>query len=654
MDQQGAYTQLRRDLSAIRDELPDLSRQVGLEPSEDTAWRLRLTRSVLPAVELDLPTLLVAITGGGSTGKSSLFNALAGAPLSQVAFRAGLTRRLLLAGHPDVLSGPDVARALLHRLPEPPVPWTNAEDTALPGPPLYVASPHVPRNLLLIDTPDFDTGIDGELINRDLAEPLLRTAEVLVYVFTNAVYNNLSNTSFMADVVGGLGGRPTVLVYRISRVADDETVMDHCRQVARRLYGQGPSGPDGLPIQVIGVYRMHESDQVALGRERPRPIPLGKVTARKSLPELLASLDAAAIKRQVFAGDMLAIAGGARGELDAVRAQIDRATFYRQALDHLVTQQALRALKTFPANEALALATRLFIESSPPLVRALRQTGRLVGAPLRGMQTAVKRLGEWLGLQERPAPPPDLKAALRDDLLVSAGDLRNRLIEGDLIVQVAPGDDVATAANLAPLPGVRVEALDRDILHVYVPAPEIVMAHIPGMLGQDWDRARAVLEQAVDNLVGMPHDVEAELRASIAEFRANMGVGRRLREAFFASLTALPPVLGVTYTLLTANPAAGAGLWIHLEGVLGLNDLWALVSIPASAGLSEQDRVQLQEMIAPVFKVWLAKRTDTIAALFRETVYAPLARSLEAMPAEDDLHLRALDSVLSRLSGGLA
>jgi hypothetical protein len=145
MDQQGAYTQLRRDLSAIRDELPDLSRQVGLEPSEDTAWRLRLTRSVLPAVELDLPTLLVAITGGGSTGKSSLFNALAGAPLSQVAFRAGLTRRLLLAGHPDVLSGPDVARALLHRLPEPPVPWTSAEDTALPGPPLYVASPHVPR-----------------------------------------------------------------------------------------------------------------------------------------------------------------------------------------------------------------------------------------------------------------------------------------------------------------------------------------------------------------------------------------------------------------------------------------------------------------------------------------------------------------------------
>jgi len=651
MSKQGAYSQLRDDLYLLRDELPALREQVGL-PESTAAWRVRLTHSVLPAVDLDLPTLLVAITGGGSTGKSSLFNALAGAPLSQVAFRAGLTRRLLLAGHPDVLSGPDVARALLHRLPEPPVRWTSAEDTAQAGPPLFAAAPQVPRNLLLIDTPDFDTGIDGELINRELAEPLLRTAEVLVYVFTNAVYNNLSNTSFLADIVGGIGGRPTVLVYRISRVADDETVLEHCRHVARRLYGEGATGPDALPAEVIGVYRIHESDRVALGREQPRPIPVGRVTARKPLPELLAGMDAAAIKRQVFAGDLRGIASGAREELALVREQMARAALYRQALDHLVTQHALEALKTFPANEALALATRLFVESSPPLVRALRQTGRVVGAPLRGAQSAVRKVGTWLGLTDAPAPPPDIRAALRDDLLVSAGDLRNRLIEGDLIVQAGPVDDLVVAARRAAVPGAHVEVLDRDILHVHVPAPDLVTAHIPGMLSQDWDRARAALAQAAETLVGMPHDVEAELRQSIGEFRTRMGVGRRLREAFFASLTALPPVLGVTYTLLTANPVAGAGMWIQLEGVLGLNDLWALVSIPASAGLSEQDRRQLEEMIAPVFKVWLARRTDTIGRLFRETVYAPLADSLEAIPAEHDERLAALEAAVQRLSGG--
>lgn len=652
MREQGTYAQLRHDLYTLRDVLPELQRQAGLEVDPEAPWRVRLVRSVLPSVELDLPTLLVAITGGGSTGKSSLFNALAGAPLSQVAFRAGLTRRLLLAGHPEVLSGPDVARALLHRLPEPPVPWSSAEDTNRPGPPLYTASDHVPRNLLLIDAPDFDTGIEGQLVNRELAEPLLRTAEVLIYVFTNAVYNNLSNTSFLADIVGGIGGRPTVLVYRISRVADDETVLEHCRQAARRLYGDMATGPDGLPPQVIGVYRVHESDRVALGRELPRPIPVGHVTARRSLPDLLAGLDAAAIKRQVFAGDMAGIAASATGELQAVRGQIARTQLYRQALEQLVVQHALEALKTFPANEAMALATRLFIESSPPLVRALRQTGRVVGAPLRGVQAAVRKVGQWLGMQEPPEPPRDIAQALREDLLVAAGELRNRLIEGDLIVQASPGDRLVEAARAAYDQGARVEALDHRIWHVHVPAPDLVQEHIPGMLAQDWDRARDSLAQASQSLVGMPQDIEAELREAISGFRAQMGWGRRLREAFFASLTALPPVLGVTYTLLTANPVAGAGMWFQLEGILGLNDLWALVSIPISAGLSEQDRAQLESMIAPVFRLWLARRTSAIGRLFRETVYAPLAQALEAVPAADDVRLAQVEGALQRLTGG--
>jgi len=650
MDRAGAYARLRRDLTILRDELPAVRRQVGLDAAEDTPWRIRLMRSVLPAVELDLPTLLVAITGGGSTGKSSLFNALAGAPLSQVAFRAGLTRRLLLAGHPDVLSG-QVARALLHRLPEAPVVWTRAEDTTRPGPPLYVASPHVPRNLLLIDTPDFDTGIDGELVNRELAEPLLRTAEVLIYVFTNAVYNNLSNTAFMADIVGGLGGRPTVLVYRISRVADDATVMEHCRHVAQRLYPGAAEGPDGLPADVIGVYRMHESDQVALGNEPPRLIPLGQVTGGRSLPELLAGLDAAAIKRRVFARDLVAIANGAESELREVRVQVARAALYRQALGHLVTQHALQALRAFPANEALELTTRIFIESSPALVRALRQTGRVVGAPFRGIQAASKWIGQRLGRAEKPVTSPDLVAALRDDLLVSAGELRNRLIEGDLIVSVAPGDSLMQAVARAREAGPRVEALDHNLLHVHVPAPEVVRQQLPALLQQDWGRTRMALEQAAEELAGMPQEIEDELRAAVAEFRSQMGMARRLREAFFASLTALPPILGVTYTLLTANPVAGAGLWIELEGVLGLNDLWALVSIPASAGLSEQDRRQLQEMLAPVFKVWLTRRTDAIIALFGDAIYGPVLDALERVPEADDVRLRSVEEAARRLKG---
>ena len=151
-----AATRLRDSLRALRDGYAALADVFG-QPAHP-AWLERLERSVLPALDFDAPVLLAAICGGGSTGKSSLFNALAGRQLSAVAFRAGLTQRTLLAGHPEVLSSQAVAAALLHRLPERPQPWRNAAETTAPGPPLYAAAPGLPRGLLLLDTPDFDTG----------------------------------------------------------------------------------------------------------------------------------------------------------------------------------------------------------------------------------------------------------------------------------------------------------------------------------------------------------------------------------------------------------------------------------------------------------------------------------------------------------------
>ena len=106
---------LRADLKTLRDLLPQLQAELAGDPSDAShpGWLRTLSQNVLPAIDFDLPVLLVAICGGGSTGKSTLFNMLAGEPLSRVGFRAGLTKRVLLAGHPSVLSGPDVAESLL-------------------------------------------------------------------------------------------------------------------------------------------------------------------------------------------------------------------------------------------------------------------------------------------------------------------------------------------------------------------------------------------------------------------------------------------------------------------------------------------------------------------------------------------------------------
>lgn len=652
MTDTNTFYALRDELRALRDLFPTLRAEVAGESAggDHLPWRDRLVRNVLPAIDLPLPVLLVAISGGGSTGKSTLFNVLAGKELSRVGFRAGLTSRVLLAGHPDVLSGPEVAAGLLHRLAQAPEPWRQAGDAVTPGPPLYAASPSVPPNLLLIDTPDFDTGVEGRMVNRERAEPVLRTAEVIVYVFTNTVYNNLSNTRFMADIVGAIGGRPMVLVYRVSRAADHAEVLEHCRVVAGHLY-RTPQGRD-LPSEILGIYRMHESDAVALGQAEPSLIPVGDVTAGRAIRELLSGLDVARIKRRVFAADLEHIRREAAADLEALRGAARRAALYRRGLEQATAQEALGALRTFPMNEAVALTTRLFLESSPTHIKVLRATGRVVAAPLRGVQALGRALERLMGEAPDEEASPDPTSELERDLLNAANALRNRLLDDHLIVRVTADDPLlresrAEAAQEGA--AAQVESLGGGVFNVHLPAPAAVRAREGALLAQDWAAVTRDLRAVAHDLVGLPADIEEDLAAIVARFRAGMGWRERVREGFFASLSALPSLLGVTYMLLTANPVAGAGIWIELQGLFGLNDLWALVSIPASAGLSEQERKQLQQMVAPAFRLWFERRLTAVVNVLQDAVCRPALEALAGVPPPEDARFARVERALASL-----
>jgi hypothetical protein len=644
------YLLLREHVQTLRLVLPRLLGDT-LSAQSTGAWLQTLERNVLPALQFDIPVLLVAVCGGGSTGKSTLVNALAGRRLSQVAFRAGLTARPLLVGHPLILAGQEIAARLLHRLPQPPLPWEDAEQMTMPGPPLYATSPDIASNLLLIDTPDFDTGERGQLVNRDRAEPILRTAEVIIYVFTNAVYNNLANTAFMAGVVGGIGGRPTILVYRVSRVATDQEALEHCQVVAHRLYA-GHRGT--FPSEVIGIYRMHESDVVAAGKAPPTLIPLGEMTRGRALPDLLHSLDVAQIKRNVLASDLRSIQREASADYERAQRATTEMAIYRDALQYAIAQEALQALKSFPANEAIALTTRLFMETSPPLVRALRQTSHVVGAPLRMLRIAGRRASEWLGLREAAPTPLDLASRVSHDLLLAANALRNRLLDDTLIIQLPAHDPLLDRVKgrhqrESEATSIVAESMGQGLLNLRVPAPALARPHQQALIDRDWSAVAARLESAASTLVGLPAGIERELRESVLRFRQEMGLGNRIRETLFASLSALPPLLGVTYTLLTANPVAGGGLLIQLEGIVGLNDLWALVSIPASAGLGDQDRGQLETMLKPVFQLWLDQRIASVASLFEQVICGEMCAALQAAPQEDELRFAQVAQALDGL-----
>ena len=645
------FDRLRDSLRLLRDTLPALTREVAGSCPDSPEWLQRLARNALPALDFDAPTLVVAVCGGGSTGKSTLFNTLAGEPLSLTAFRAGLTQRIVLAAHPDTLASPSAAGALFHRLHQAPEAWIDAQQAGQPGPPVFATSRQVPPHLILVDTPDFDTGEGGQLVNRERAQPILRTAEVLIYLFTNAVYNNRSNTAFMADLVGGVGGRPTILVYRVSRVASDEQVIEHCQHVARQLFDQPEAA--AWPDEIVGVYRIHESDAVARGDRSPEPLPLTTLTAGRSLPRLLAELDVAAIKRQVLADDLARISAGANEQYQTTLRQAELLVLYRQGFETALRQHALQGLGSFPAREALQLTAQLFAQTSPAHIKVLRGIGRTVGAPLRAVRALGRQIGRWTsqGTQEAADPQEELA----HDLLLAANALRNALLDKTLIVQTQRGDILALQAETlsrgldAKQPVPRVEPLGRGLVNVHIPVPAAVAAEGEHLLEQDWAAVTARLAASAVELSGMPHDIEGELIEAAHSFRQGMDWRQRLRETFFASLAVVPPILGVTYTLLTADPVTGSGLVFHIEGVLGLNDLWALVSIPASAGLDEQDRRQLQAMLEPAFNVWLSRRIGTLSQTLAKQVCPTLSERLAGLTSPDDPRFRQIEAALIQL-----
>jgi len=646
-----AFRALRDSLRTLRDVLPALVKESGASTDDASDWLERLEHNALPALSFEHPTLIVAVCGGGSTGKSTLFNSLAGQELSLAAFRAGLTQRVVLAAHPDTVAGPAAAGALFHRLEQAPLAWTAADLAGQPGPPLFASSANVPPHLVLVDTPDFDTGDGGELANRRRALPILRTAEVLIYLFTNTVYNNRSNTAFMSELVGGIGGRPTILIYRVSRVADDSLAIEHCRHVAQQLYDRPDA--DGWPSEVVGVYRIHESDAVARGEHAPNPLPLTAITAERSLTQLLQELDVAAIKRWVLDDDLSRITTGARWQHREALRQAELAAFYRQGLETALRASALQGLGSFPAREALQLTAQLFSQTSPTHVRVLRGIGRTVGAPLRAVRAVGRQIGRWI--DSAPIEQGDLQEELAHDLLLAANGLRNDLLSGHLVVQTQANDPLAQRAQMlaqrlgesehAP----SVERLARGLVNVHVPAPLLLENERMALTEQDWSAVTARLSASARALAGMPRDIEGELIEAATSFRQGMNWRQRLRETFFASLAVVPPILGVTYTLLTADPVTGSGLVFHIEGILGLNDLWALVSIPASAGLDEQDRRQLQAMLQPAFQVWLSRRVAGLSQALADSICPRLMRRLESATTPDDPRFERVEGALTQL-----
>ena len=114
--------------------------------------------------------------------------------------------------------------------------------------------------------------------------------------------------------------------------------------------------------------------------------------------------------------------------------------------------------------------------------------------------------------------------------------------------------------------------------------------------------------------------MERDLAALADHLRQRMGVLDQLRQTFAALLNVIPATAAITYILHTGDPVGAVGIKVKLTGLLGLHDLYALIAIPATAGMKKADQRQLEQMLAPVAQTWLAHKLTAVQTLFEEQI----------------------------------
>jgi GTPase SAR1 family protein len=628
------FDQYREPLSNLRDLLPRLVELLEIEDAvSGAAWK-NLDARLLPLVDPRLP-LMVAICGGANSGKSTLFNSLLKTRLSLVRGNAGSTRRVLIAGHPDVLARKDFISALFDPFGKVPQPLDDPADLLAPGPPLYTAHPDVPRGQILMDTPDFDTGTEDRYTNRDVAREVLEACNVLIYIVTNTTYNNLENTRFMRQVLTETGMRRCILVYSCSRTFTDSQVTDHLSTTAANLYGAARDD------YLIGTYRTDTSDAVAAGNEfmnlrpiRPRD---------PAIMDLLAQLDPREIREQQIQTLLKALVKHVRQVVAAAKTVRDEVDLYGGALKLALAHAVQQSLVSFPLKKIMLRMNDIWLDTSPSHLKFFRGVGSVIGKPARMIFSIVRMAkGGDNESSERKAGAVDTLELIESNLLAGASELRDKILAEEVIAETIAKDP--EGRRLSALVEQIRQQRGRDpkelpSRHISTPTGTVVFhAAAPACTrdtrkeveGRPWAATAERILATAPEILNIAEDatLNQELTDLVNNFRQRMNFRQKTRESFFASLNVLPATLGVAYILTTGDPVGGSGIYAKLHGMFGMHDLWALVSIPASAGLDETGRQRLSDMLEPVVKKWVENRAFIVRRLFEEMLSGALTREV--------------------------
>lgn len=572
-----------------------------------------LDRSVIPQLSADCP-LLVAVTGGGSTGKSTIFNLLAGRKASAADPKAGYTRRMVAAIHPKVAADERKMELLFERFRANARPrkLEIADEALSPGDPVYVECPDIPEHLVLVDTPDFDTGTREGFTNRAAAKEILDVADVILYVATNATYNNKSGTDFVRSVLSEVGLRKVALLYRFSPVHPDEMVREHMSVTLSNLYPDENAAKDAC----IGIWRIDESNEVAAGIRDPEIRPL---SGGVPLVEALSGLDPTATRTKVLQSEIGDSLRCARNWGDDFETSAWKFESYRDALRFLTSDASKRCLELAPQRDILKLFSEEWTKAQPRFVRNgrwLTKSAANVAKRVRGVFKKHPNANNERGLEE----------TFRNQFLENARDLQKKvaLPKVSFDFPKSSKDLHRLAELLHELAGRFPEDYSvKDMSPKKKAGMYAAMVARPGIPSADGTDTASVgktlsgMAARAAEVMGETESLRPQIRKFVADIRSRMTFLQTAKEYFSASLETLGLLGSVGYVVGTGDFVSGGAVL----SMFGWNDLVAvpvLSTIIAKSGFV--DKKTFDKQMGRLFTKWAMEKAPEIRGILENGV----------------------------------
>ena len=609
----------------LKDGIPRLAQllQCG-QASEIASWRHIVEAKLIPRFSTNFP-VVAAICGGGSSGKSTLFNSLAAERLAPAGGRAGMNRRVLFSVPETLVKQNRLVSDLAEPFKADLQPLKSSAELTRPGNPLYVINRTGPQDLVLLDTPDFDTGARGEYTNRDVTRMALEASDIFIYIFTNSNYNNRDNTDFMSEMLTGIGTRKCFLIYRVYPNFNDAEVREHAMTVADGIYGAEANK------HILGIYRTDEDNQVAAGEQFMKLRPVTENAA--DFDAALAAIDAPQLRLELH-GSILADAfKKAQDFLADARCSLDELQLYLDAFQTVQSQYVHEALKHFPMDRVMKRFAKIWAKTDPAHIKVMRKTGNVIEFPLKML------FGAAVWAKARIAPGPegkkdaaDFNKKLEEDLVTAVTSLHAQAIGPQIAVSGSLNDPVVErmagcverirmARRIADTQNPRAESADKDrILRFFVDTHPAVLPQQAALRDQDFKTMLQMILSEKEELLDIPADMLKDLKKLANQFRRQMGLWSKISQTFWASLNVLPATAAVTYVLSTGDPVGAAGIKVKLTGLFGAKDLYALVAIPVTTQMKKADQHQLQTMLGPIAEAWFDHKLKKVQQLFEDTI----------------------------------